>query len=510
MSRIGLRRLGLAAGAVGLASALLVIPSGAHAAPTTIPGIKLMTGTSHVEVDRFGSNPNLFIQDPVYVAATNGAFEIDAVRHKRTISLHQVIRSGSKVKVVRTIKPIGVVHMEAGLPKFFTLTLKNTSGTVLATKQVSFCPAGGFDSQRVDPNSPSQPTYPQQCGDKLTHAMPWGIDQGWADGIFSNLRVIPSQVPDGNYPLTIAVSKPYQRQLHLSTKDATATVVLNIKSQGNGCVDICPPIVDGHYSTAAIRRAAIERAEQDASPQLRGARRGAAARAKLVSAGLPDMIALPAHDLVIRHANRSDKDYLGFGATIWDAGPGGLDVEGFRHNHKPTMQARQYVTLPNGKSVSFKIGTFEFDTRPGHDHWHLEDVARYTLLKTNGDTVVRSHKQSFCLAPTDPVNMLRKNALWNPDAIGLYSNCPTAQSLWLREALPVGWGDTYVQQAGGQAFNITGLPNGSYLIRVQVNPHGIIHEVTRSNNASYLKITLGGVPGSRTVTTVGPVSAPTA
>jgi hypothetical protein len=65
-----------------------------------------------------------------------------------------------------------------------------------------------------------------------------------------------------------------------------------------------------------------------------------------------------------------------------------------------------------------------------------------------------------------------------------------------------------VQEAGGQAFNITDLPNGTYLIRVTTNPRGKIHEVKRSNNSSYLKITLGGTPGARTVTTVGPVGAP--
>jgi hypothetical protein len=155
-----------------------------------------------------------------------------------------------------------------------------------------------------------------------------------------------------------------------------------------------------------------------------------------------------------------------------------------------------------------KIGTFEFDNRLGHHHWHLEDVARYTLLDATGSKVYRSHKQSFCLAPTDPVNLLKPGAQFNPYAIGLFSACPSDQSLWLRETLPVGWGDTYVQEAAGQAFNITTVPNGTYLIRVTTNPRGKIHEVTRSNNSSYLKITLGGTPGARTVATVGPVPAP--
>jgi hypothetical protein len=116
---------------------------------------------------------------------------------------------------------------------------------------------------------------------------------------------------------------------------------------------------------------------------------------------------------------------------------------------------------------------------------------------------VRSDKQSFCLAPTDPINLTRPGALWRPDSIGLGSSCPTDQSLWLRETLPVGWGDTYVQQKGGQAFNITDLPNGRYYIQVTTNPRGRIHEVSRANNTSLLAVHLGGTPGARTVTRIG-------
>jgi hypothetical protein len=169
------------------------------------------------------------------------------------------------------------------------------------------------------------------------------------------------------------------------------------------------------------------------------------------------------------------------------------------------MNARQYV-YRNGRSVrSMSIGKFEFDARKGHQHWHLEDVARYTLLDAHQNQVVVSKKQSFCLAPTDPINLTKPGALWNPDFIGLGSSCPTDQSLWLRETLPVGWGDTYFQERGGQSFDITTVPNGRYLIRIETNPFGNIQETTRSNDSALLAIDLGGTPGARTVTNLGAV-----
>ena len=72
----------------------------------------------------------------------------------------------------------------------------------------------------------------------------------------------------------------------------------------------------------------------------------------------------------------------------------------------------------------------------------------------------------------------------------------------MRETLPVGWGDTYVQSAGGQGFDITSLPNGEYFIRVTTNPRHHILETTTKNNAALVRIQIGGVPGARTVTRV--------
>jgi hypothetical protein len=510
MSRISPRRLGLATGGIGIVTALVVIPNGAHAAPP-LPSVRLLTGVTHIEVDRFGTESQLFISDPAFVAATNGAFEIDPVRRNGRILLPQVVRSGSHTSVVRTIRPVGQVRMGTGLPDFFTLTMRNHDGAVVSAAKVPFCPGGSFDTQRVDPNSPSAPSYPQQCGDKLTHATVWGIDRGWADGMFSDLRASVAKAPDGNYGLTVRVTKSYADQLHIPAANQAVRVVLNLKTESDGCIDICPfQGLGAHPSTAAIRRAVIRQSRPSTVPAV-GPAIGVGPGGSGPSAaafGLPDLIALPSHDLSVRHVKRSGQDWLDFAATIWNAGPGSFDIEGFRHDHRPTMQARQYIEHPDGRATSTKIGTFEFDTRPGHDHWHLEDVARYTLLDAAGRKVVRSHKQSFCLAPTDPVNLTRRGADWVPDSVGLESSCPTDQSLWLREALPVGWGDTYVQAAGGQSFNITNSPNGTYLVRVTVNPNGIIHEITRSNDSSYLKITLGGTPGARTVSTVGPVTAP--
>jgi len=69
----------------------------------------------------------------------------------------------------------------------------------------------------------------------------------------------------------------------------------------------------------------------------------------------------------------------------------------------------------------------------------------------------------------------------------------------IREILDVGWGDTYTQFQRGQAFDITGLPNGNYHVRVHVNPTGSMLETDTTNNIEDRLIRLRGKPGHRRV-----------
>ena len=64
--------------------------------------------------------------------------------------------------------------------------------------------------------------------------------------------------------------------------------------------------------------------------------------------------------------------------------------------------------------------------------------------------------------------------------------------------LDVGWGDTYGQYLPGQAFDITDVPNGRYVMRVEVNPEGLLYETTTANNVQDRVIRLKGKPGNRT------------
>jgi len=174
-------------------------------------------------------------------------------------------------------------------------------------------------------------------------------------------------------------------------------------------------------------------------------------------------------------------------------------VEGFRRAGEERMDAFQYFHDPTGAVVGkAPAGTFDWDPRRGHGHWHFLQFIRYSILDAT-DEVVRSRKQSFCLAPTDAIDLTVQRAAVSPWAGSLASMCGGAGARWVREVLHAGWADTYHQSVAGQAFDVTRLPNGRYRVFVEVNPLGLLKEKSYVNNVAVRTIVLRGRPGGRFV-----------
>ena len=146
-------------------------------------------------------------------------------------------------------------------------------------------------------------------------------------------------------------------------------------------------------------------------------------------------------------------------------------VEGFRGGTAETMDAFQYFYDENGEAGLARAGgDVRIRPPPRPPPLALPQFVRYSIVDATTNEVVRSFKQSFCLAPTDAIDLTVPGALFLPYLPEMSSVCGGEEARWLREALPAGWGDTYYQFVAGQAFNITTLPNGAYKIRVDDEP----------------------------------------
>lgn len=94
-----------------------------------------------------------------------------------------------------------------------------------------------------------------------------------------------------------------------------------------------------------------------------------------------------------------------------------------------------------------------------HGHYHIRDFSIYELVTLDGGLVVAGEKQGFCFEDSFKYSSNESNG-YNCDYQGITS----------------GWGDWYYKQLAGQWIDITGVPEGNYLVRVTLNKTGVFDE----------------------------------
>jgi hypothetical protein len=88
-----------------------------------------------------------------------------------------------------------------------------------------------------------------------------------------------------------------------------------------------------------------------------------------------------------------------------------------------------------------------------HGHYHIKYFSIYELLTPAGDVVVAGTKQGFCFEDSFKYVDGGKSSGYDCHGQGITS----------------GWGDWYYKQLVGQWIDITGVPEGDYIVRVSIN-----------------------------------------
>ena len=471
----------------GLVLAAVAVPGLPTASAARVPGpvLRLEAAQRGITLDSFGGK--VFPDPGIWIAALGSPLQFDLRRqpYSSPITIAQIIHPPFGGTIRRPL-PSRLLDGWNGLKDFIALTIRNSSGRVVVSEPVSFCP-NTYDPERAGPGGPRTTPYPQQClSDPFVKGMVWGIQKDWAtDPVASDFRLRRVKLAVGHYQMTETVAPSYRRLFGISARDATATVKVKVV-KGPNC---CP--VPGCCLPSTMRRS------HGTPPQPPSA--AVRTMTDPPRSALPDLVPLPAWDIFTSHPRHQTHDYLNFGATVWIGGHGPLDVEGFRSHGSPVMKAYQYFWR-NGHVIGrARAGTMGFESGPGENHWHFEQFARYTLLNAAKSVAVTSHKEGFCIAPSDAVDLLLSHATWQPAQVGLQGQCGSPTALWVAEELPLGWGDTYLQSSAGQSFDLTHVPNGTYYVELTANPERVLYETSTRNDVSLRKVILGGTPGHRTV-----------
>jgi hypothetical protein len=482
------------------ATALLLVPGTFPASAGSPPSLKLISVQPNVTILRHKSTYPIPVDPAIYVEAINGNFEVRATRpdYDTPISLAQWIDGGNTIIPL----PSSMDDGWNGFADFLSFhTTKTVSGDVVSDATNTFCPA--TYRQRIDDATAVQvdpyPTYGCGSWNPFTIGSVWGIPEGWGVGAagasygygyyygyyggYGSSGGTSFKGPDGLYTTDVSIGAPYVSAFGISPADSTVTVHLTVQTRAS-CSNICVRTSGAASRAAPAPQEPAPKVPIDTNPQ---------------PATLPDLQALPSESMYVRHDRRTGHDFLSFQATVWNDGPADMVVEGFRQPAQALMDGYQYFYL-NGVAVGrAPVGQLEYDPRPGHQHWHFKQFAEYSLLNATMTKQIISTKEAFCLAPTDPINLAGPGAQWQPNSIGLGTACGNVNSIWTRETLDAGWGDTYGQYLPGQAFNITHLPNGHYFVKIQANPDGLLYERDTTNNTSLREIVLKGKPGHRQV-----------
>lgn len=472
-----------------LGAAVAVLLATAVAATATPPRAELLVARERVVTAHTGGVPSV-----VHLVNRGGPVAVEARRVPGTGDwVREQIVAG-----VRSPLPATVPAGPRGLGRAVTVTVLDAGRRVVRRRALDVCL--NASPQRLGPSGPAQSGFPQGC---LTHPFATGLRMGLDTdhGVAIDLwRVTGSGLARGRYTVRVRMRPATADWLGMAPGDRAATIALRVlppprptpwsPGDGEGLHD--GPIGEGVTGAGPGPRHAHP-------PRYRPVRRTTPPVTDVVppADALPNLVALPATDVTVTRQRR--RDLLEFSATVWNAGPGTLIVEGYRRGTAPRMDAWQFFRRGDDDVAAVPVGVLDYDPRTAHDHWHFRDFARYSLTRADGRRAAVSPKEAWCLVPTDQIDQLVPNADLLTGDTSLVSACGDADAVQVREVLEVGAGDTYGNGTPGQAIDVTRLPNGSYLLRIEGNPAGALRETTTTDNLALRRIELGGRPGARTV-----------
>ena len=208
---------------------------------------------------------------------------------------------------------------------------------------------------------------------------------------------------------------------------------------------------------------------------------GFAAFAGATAENQPNITPYPAKDVRIV-IGTDGHQYLRFSTVSWNKGLGPLELRaGDIDAANGKQKVFQRIFSSDGSYRDVLAGSFVWHA--GHNHFHFDDYALYTLQPVNapGASERTSAKTTFCVMDTTRVDIKLPGA----SKRAIYKTCGATI-----QGMSVGWGDQYGYQLAGQAIDIAGLPNGDYNLKIEVDPKHHLTELDISDNISTVLLRL--------------------
>jgi hypothetical protein len=221
----------------------------------------------------------------------------------------------------------------------------------------------------------------------------------------------------------------------------------------------------------------------------------AASHAGAATVTLPDMqIQVPTNLISIGTDPTTGHRMLRFTHITWDAGAGPFEIDPAFNSTTGTATFVQSIynsPSPGVWSLDHTVPVPVTGVYDAPDDYQFP-LTSFTLNTVNGDgspgpVVATSPKTDYCITGDAYVGGVPNtpNQTFIPQG-----NCsdPTKPLGW-----SVGWGDQYDQTDSGQPIDLTGVPDGTYVLHATVDPR---HVLTESNTANDITDTTLQISGS--------------
>ncbi len=242
---------------------------------------------------------------------------------------------------------------------------------------------------------------------------------------------------------------------------------------------------------------------------------------------LPDLIALPQTNVTLdapfeifndpvpsgSNCHQSEinesgaHECLRFDQNLANVGEGALDIRFQKPTGTTPADHQEYpvsqrIYKSDGGYVDVPAGSVEWHAV--HEHYHFEGFAQSNLWATDaqgnrvGATPLRTgDKVSFCIADTN-INP----TYWNQKSFSAQTYpAPTCLTPYgtsggndlFKQGMSAGWTDEYNWFLPGQYVEVTGVPDGDYILDTTVDPTGRLQEASKANNCGSVRVRLSGM-----------------
>ena len=193
---------------------------------------------------------------------------------------------------------------------------------------------------------------------------------------------------------------------------------------------------------------------------------------------------------------------LRFEGYVTNLGDGPLDLSGDPRLADPANPTShnvwQRVQTSTGDWVSLTKPPVRYETADGHNHFHLMEIAAYSLWDEAGTTqVLRGEKVGFCMLDVESLPERHSDPGDRTYEASIVDNCranePEADSL--RMGVTEGWRDVYKGSLTFQWIDVSNLSPGNYRLAAESDPYDIVVETDETNNGIAVSDAISVVPG---------------